>query len=64
MEEVKMSASIDLISAGGEVFIDFKPGIAVVPTDWDRLWDLEEREKLSPADREAFEEQLIKIMHV
>ena len=29
-----------------------------------RLWDLSEREKMAPRDREAYEEDLLKIMSV
>ena len=36
----------------------------MVPNDWERLWDLSEREKLSLKDREDFEDELEKIMHV
>lgn len=46
------------------VFLDYSPSIVLVPNDWDRLWSLEEREKLSLRDRETFEEELLKIMHV
>ena len=32
--------------------------------DWDKLWEMKEREKMAPADREAYEEDLLKIMSV
>lgn len=52
VEEVEIQAKLELINESGEVFINFSPSIAMVPNDWDRLWDLDEREKLSLADRE------------
>ena len=46
------------------MFIDFSPQVAIVPNDWQRLWDLSEREKLTLKDREVYEEKLLKIFHV
>ena len=64
LEEVEIEASLTKITAAGEVFIDFSPAIVIVPNDWRRLWNIEEREKMSLKDREAYEEELLKIMHV
>ncbi len=64
VEEVEIQAKLELINESGEVFINFSPSIAVVPNDWDTLWDLSEREKLSPADRERYEDELKEIMNV
>lgn len=44
--------------------MDFSPNIVSVPNDWERLWSLEERQKMSIKDREAFEKELEKIMNV
>ena len=48
----------------GTTFFDFSPSIVAVPNDWDRLWSLEERDKMSLEKRETFEEELKRIMHV
>ena len=48
----------------GEVTIKFDPPIVMVPNDWNRLWSQEEKDKLSLQDREIYEEELQKIMHV
>ena len=48
----------------GTTFFDFSPSIVAVPNDWDRLWSLEERDKMSLEKRETFEEELKRILHV
>ena len=48
----------------GTAYLDFSPSIVAVPNDWERLWSLEEREKMSLKKRETFEEELKQIMHV
>ena len=48
----------------GEVKKEFDPPIVMVPNDWNRLWSEEEKNKLSLRDREIYEEELQKIMHV
>lgn len=35
-----------------------------MPNDWEKLWSLDERNKMSPKDSEEFEKELKKIMHV
>ena len=64
VEEVEIYASLREINTVGTVFVDFTPNVASIPNDWERLWSLEEREKMSLKDREAFEKELEKIMHV
>lgn len=64
IEEVEIEASLESINESGQVFIDFSPAIAMVPTDWLKLWDKEEREKLSLKDLETYEKELLKIMHI
>ena len=48
----------------GEVTIKFEPPVVMVPNDWNRLWSQEEKDKLSLRDREIYEEELQKIMHL
>ena len=36
----------------------------MVPTDWEKIWSLEEREKMAYQDRIQFENALLDIMHV
>ena len=62
-EEVKIEAELREIDPVGGIFIDFSPKVVSVPNNWDKLWDLSEREKLTPDDRAEFEEALLKIMH-
>lgn len=64
IEEVEIEASLEKINESGQVFISFSPAIAIVPTDWLKLWDQEEREQLSLKDLEAYEKELLKIMHI
>lgn len=64
LEELEIKAVLREVDQIGTVFLDFYPSIVAVPNDWDRLWDLEEREKMSLKKRETFEEDLKKIMHV
>ena len=63
-EEVFVEAKLSEISNLGDILIKFDPPIVSIPNDWDRLWDIEEREKLSLKDRKIFEEELKKIMHI
>ena len=63
-EEIVIEATLREIDTIGSVFIDFSPKAVLVPNDWKRMWDLAEREKLSLKDREAYEKELTKIMHV
>ena len=63
-EEFKISVSLEEIDQTGNVFIAYEPPIVATPNDWNKLWDIAEREKLSLKDRENFEKELIKIMHV
>ena len=35
-----------------------------MPNDWEKLWSLEEREKMNFDDRIEFENALLDIMHV
>lgn len=44
IEEVEIEASLESINESGQVFISFSPSIAIVPTNWLKLWDQEERE--------------------
>lgn len=62
--ELNITAKIREIDEIGRVYIDYSPKIATIPNDWEQLWSLEEREKMAPRDREAFEEELLKIMSV
>ena len=48
----------------GNTFIKFDPPVVAIPNYWKTLWDIKEREKMALKDREAFEEKLIRIMHV
>ena len=59
-----IEAQLREINNMGQIFIEFSPQAVLIPNDWERLWDLSEREKLSLKDREDFEEELKKIMHV
>ena len=36
----------------------------MVPNDWEKIWSLEEREKMTYQDRLQFENALLDIMHV
>ena len=44
--------------------IRFNPPIVLIPNDWEKLWNLEEREKMSIEDQASFDKELLKIMHV
>ena len=55
VKEQKVEASLKQVDDVGEIFIDFRPAIVAVPMDWDKLWEMKEREKMAPADREAYE---------
>ena len=48
VEEVKIEAQLRKIDEVGNIFIDFSPQIAAIPTNWTQMWDLSEREKMSP----------------
>lgn len=48
----------------GKVQISFWPQIVAIPNDWEKMWSLEERDKLSAQDRLVYEEELLKIMHI
>ena len=62
-EPIEVTAELREITQLGKVIIDYKPDIIAVPDDWGKLWDMSEREKMAPADREVFEEKLLDIMH-
>ena len=64
MEPVKIGVSVDQIDESGNVLLNFEPGIVMVPNDWDKMWSLEEREKMNYQDRLEFEKALLDIMHV
>ena len=63
-DSVQIEAKLESISAIGEVTIKFYPPIVMVPNDWNRLWNQEEKDKLSLSDREIYEKDLNKIMRV
>ena len=63
-DEVQIEAKLENISNVGEVTIKFEPPVVMVPNDWNRLWSQEEKDKLSLRDREIYEEELKKLMHV
>ena len=63
-EEKPIKANLREISSLGEVFIDFSPQTVSVPEDWKNLWDLNEREKMSPEARKIFEETLLDLLSV
>ena len=63
-EDIPVKAELKNIDVNGNTFIKFDPAIVAVPNDWQALWDIKEREKLSLKDREAFERELLRIMHV
>ena len=52
------------LDEAGNVYLDFRPGIVMVPNDWNKLWSLSEREKMNYQDRVEFEKTLLDIMHV
>ena len=52
------------ISRAGSVQIAFEPAIVATPIDWELLWSEEERSKMLVEDREAFEEELLQLLHV
>ena len=56
--------TVNEIDESGNVYLNFEPGIVMVPNDWDKIWSLEERQKMSFQDRLEFEEALLDIMHV
>ena len=62
--DIQITASLDKISQLGDIFVNFKPEIVAVPNDWQRLWDLSERENLSLEDQEAKEKELLRILQV
>lgn len=64
LETVEVKVRLEQIDMVGNTFLKFEPPIVAVPNDWKSLWDLEEREKMSLRDREVFEEELIRIMHI
>ena len=61
---VKVSVAVKDLDESGNVFLSFEPGIVQVPNDWEKLWSLEEREKMNFDDRIEFENALLDIMHV
>ena len=63
-EEKPIRANLREISSLGEVFIDFSPQTVSVPEDWKNLWDLNERENMSPEARQIFEENLLDLLSV
>ena len=63
-EIVPIKAELVNIDVNGNTFIKFDPQIVAVPNDWQKLWDIKAREKLSLKDRKAFERELLRIMHV
>ena len=54
-EPPKIVAQMKPISSKGTAFIKFVPPIAVVPNDWEKLWDRAEREKMSFDDQIAYD---------
>ena len=63
-EPLEIDLTLREISMWGSAYLEFSPSIIAVPNDWDQLWSLEKREKMSLKKRETFEEELKKIMHV
>ena len=63
-EPVQVKAKVDEIDESGNVMLKFEPGIVIVPNDWEKLWSIEEREKMNYQDRLEFENALLDIMHV
>ena len=59
-----MNAELSQISETGVTVIKFTPPIAAVANDWNRLWSIEERSKLTQSEQEDLEEELLKILHV
>lgn len=63
-EEVKVTPSVNNITRYGGVYIDFDPPVVAVPNDWQKMWDLAEREKMNFSDRISFENDLLDILDV
>ena len=63
-EPPKIVAKMKSIDSKGTAFIKFVPPIAIVPNDWKKLWDRTEREKMSFNDQIAYDQELLKIMHI
>lgn len=55
---------MEQVDQKGNVLIRFNPPIVLIPNDWEKLWNLEEREKMSIEDQASFDKELLKIMHV
>ena len=55
-KNVTVSPKLKDINQIGIVFLEFEPKIVAIPNDWEKLWDLDLRGKMSLKDREAFEE--------
>lgn len=60
----EIEATLKSLDPIGQVQINFWPQIVAIPNDWEKMWSLEERDKLSAQDRIAYEEELLKIMHI
>ena len=52
------------MSSLGDILIGFNPPIVAVPNDWNLIWDIENRNKVSEKDKEIYEEELLKILSV
>lgn len=64
LQSIEINAKLDEIDPVGRVLIRFEPQVVATPIDWKILWSRQEREKMTVEDREAFEEELLQIMHI
>lgn len=60
----EIQADLSFIEKNGEITIDYKPPIAIVPTDWDKYFSIKELSKLNITEREEREEKAKEFMHV
>ena len=64
MKPVEVKVEVDNLDESGNVYLNFKPAIVMVPNDWETMWSLAEREKMTIEERLEYEEGLLDIMHV
>lgn len=63
-EELKVEPRYESIDSSGNAFIKFDPPIVAVPNGWETLFDEERIAMMDAAEREKFEEERLKIIHV
>ena len=64
LSEFNIAPLIESVDHNGKTYVKFQPPVVAVPNDWDVLLDKKEQAKMSPAEREKFEEELLKIIHI